>query len=62
MNKRIKAKLLKIAQEKMYIETFEVRNLSRLDFHDEVPVWGMEDALTLAYELGLKEGEKKAKK
>ena len=62
MNKRIKNQLLKIAQETMEIETFESRQSDSLDFYDGLACWSIEKALEKAYELGQKEGEKKANK
>lgn len=47
-----------VAQEVLGIETLEVRNLDRLDFHD-VGVAGLKAALIKMYELGQKSAMKK---
>src|SRR5579871_6829533 len=45
------ATLLRIAKEKLFIETLEERKSDRLDFHD-VSVWGVRAALEAAYQAG----------
>ncbi len=40
-----------IAKRILSIETLEEQNMDSLDFH-EVSVWGIEQALQLAYEAG----------
>lgn len=45
--------LEKIAQEVLYVETLETRRSDSLDFYD-VSVWGLKEALRLAYEEGKK--------
>ena len=52
--------LEEIAREQLFIETLETRNSDSLDFH-EVSVWGVKEALRLAFELGKAEGQKKNK-
>lgn len=51
MKKNEIAKLEKIAQEVLGVETLETRMSDSLDFH-EVSVWGLEEALKRAYEAG----------
>ena len=51
MKKNESAKLEKIAQDVLGIETLERRWSDSLDFR-EVSVWGLEEALKLAYEAG----------
>ena len=60
MNKKIENKLDEIAKEQLFIETLETRMSDGLDFHD-VSVWGVKEALRLAFELGKAEGQKKNK-
>jgi hypothetical protein len=43
--------LTQISKEHLSIETLETRHSDSLDFH-EVAVWGVENALTAAYEAG----------
>lgn len=50
---KVTAALAAIAQEVLQIPTLETRNSDGLDFH-EVSVWGLRDALRLAYEAGAK--------
>ena len=50
---KVTAELATIAREVLRIETLETRNSDGLDFH-EVSVWGLRDALRLAYEAGAK--------
>ena len=45
------ATVARIARELLHIETLEVRNRDRLDFHD-VGVASLRDALVAAYEAG----------
>lgn len=58
MNKKLEKQLEKIAEEQLFIDTLETRMSDRLDFHD-VSVWGVKEALRLAFELGKAEGEKR---
>ncbi|OLS02567.1 DUF6900 domain-containing protein [Tissierella creatinophila] len=58
MNKKTERKLEEIAKEQLFIETLETRMSDGLDFHD-VSVWGVKEALRLAFELGKAEGEKR---
>lgn len=58
MNKKLEKQLEEIAKEQLFIDTLETRMSDRLDFHD-VSVWGVKEALKLAYELGKAEGEKR---
>ena len=60
MNKKTEKQLEKIAKEHLSIETLKTRMSDSLDFHD-VSVWGVKEALKLAFELGKAEGEKKSK-
>ena len=43
--------LLQIATDHLFIETLEIRNSDRLDFHD-VSVWAVKAALQAAFEAG----------
>ena len=43
--------LLQIAKQHLFIETLETRHGDRLDFH-EVSVWGIKNALQVAFEAG----------
>ena len=45
------ALILEIAQRQFCIETLEIRNWDRLDFHD-VAVWAIRAALEEAFEAG----------
>ena len=58
MNKKIQKHLEKIAKEYLFIETLETRMSDSLDFRD-VSVWGVKEALELAFKLGKSEGEKR---
>ena len=58
MNKKTQKQLEEIAREHLFIETLETRMSDSLDFHD-VSVWGVKEALRLAFELGKAEGEKR---
>lgn len=58
MNKKTEKQLEEIAREQLFIETLETRMSDSLDFHD-VSVWGVKEALRLAFELGKAEGEKR---
>lgn len=58
MNKKTQKQLEQIAREQLFIETLETRMSDGLDFHD-VSVWGVKEALRLAFELGKAEGEKR---
>lgn len=58
VNKEIDEKLLSIAKKHFFVETLEPRNRDSLDFHS-VSVWGIQNALREAYELGLVENKKK---
>lgn len=58
MNKKTQKQLEEIAKEQLFIETLETRMSDSLDFHD-VSVWGVKEALKLAFELGKAEGEKR---
>lgn len=58
MNKKLEKQLEEIAKEQLFIETLETRMSDSLDFHD-VSVWGVKEALKLAFELGKAEGEKR---
>ena len=60
MNKKTLKKLEEIAKDQLFIETLETRMSDGLDFHD-VSVWGVKEALKLAFELGKAEGQKKNK-
>ena len=52
MNKELFKQFEKIVKERFeHIETLETRNRDALDFH-EVSVWGLEEILQKAYELG----------
>ena len=51
MKKAEMKKLEKIAQDVLGIETLERRWSDSMDFR-EVSVWGLEEALKLAYEAG----------
>ena len=51
MKKAEMKKLEKIAQDVLGIETLERRWSDSLDFR-EVSIWGLEEALKLAYEAG----------
>ena len=46
------ALILEIAQRRFFLETLEIRNSDRLDFHD-VAVWSIRAALIEAYAAGL---------
>ena len=56
VSKRVQNELTKIARECLLINTLTTRYSDRLDFHD-VSVWGVEEALKRAYELGKKENK-----
>lgn len=56
MNK--KEEFEEIAKKFLHIETLETRNRDSLDFH-QCSVWGIENALKAAYELGKKDANKK---
>ena len=43
--------LQQIALDHLFVDTLEVRNSDRLDFH-EVSVWGIKSALQAAFEAG----------
>ena len=58
MNKKTEKQLEEIAKEQLFIETLETRMSDSLDFHD-VSVWGVKEALKLAFELGKAEGERR---
>lgn len=49
------AEVERIAKEILWIETLDVRNSDRLDFH-EVSVGSVRAALNAAYEAGFKRG------
>ena len=49
--KTLETLLQQIALDHLFIETLEIRNSDRMDFH-EVSVWGVKSALMAAYEAG----------
>ena len=59
MNKRLKKKFTKIAQEILNIKTLERRWSDTYDFN-EVSVWSLKKALKAAYDLGVESQMKKA--
>ncbi len=50
-SKNRNATIAAIARDILFIETLEMRNSDRLDFHD-VAVWSVQDALEKAYAAG----------
>ena len=53
---RVKSEFEAIARRYLHFDTLEERRSDSLDFR-EVAVWGVEAALTEAYELGVKAGK-----
>lgn len=44
--------LASIAAKHLNVQTLETRNSDDLDFHDDIPVWGIRKALEAAYRAG----------
>ncbi len=51
--------LAAIAKKTLYMDTLETRNSDSLDF-SEVSVWGVREALELAYQAGIEAANAKA--
>jgi hypothetical protein len=51
--------LEQIARDVLFVETLQIRNQDRLDFHD-VAVWQIREALERAYAEGLDAGRRVA--